>query len=289
MPPQTPTKQNPTFVLCFDFDGTLAHPSQDPAFHPRMLEYLKVLRRAGAVWVVNSGRGLLSLLEGFAQNGVFHQPDYIVANEYEIYKPTSMNRWENFGKWNKQVFRDQKRFHRTHRKTLQDLQQWVSSNTGGDMLMDEGGGWGVVTPSVMDMDRVCDRIHEVRDGGLPDLGYQRNGRHLRFSHSAYSKGVALTELCRMLEVPSARTFAGGDNHNDLTMLDREVALYRACPSNSVPEVKEALRRSGGYVASQDGCLGMMQALRYFFRENLDEEGITTAGRDPVVESDLHHE
>jgi len=275
---------NHTFLLCFDFDGTLAEPSHEPPFHPRMLDYIKVLRKAGAGWVINSGRGLSNLINGFGQYGVFMLPDYIVANEYEIYQPNSFNRWEDYGSWNKQVNKDQRRFHRTHKKALRELQKWVQSDVRADMLEDESGGWGIVAETRDEMERICQRIGEIQST-MPDMGFQRNGRHLRFSHSGYNKGMALAELARSLSIEPYRIFTAGDNHNDLPMLQPDIAKFRACPTNSEDEVKELLRSTGGYVASMEASLGMMQALRYFFRENLNEAGITVNGRDLVLEED----
>jgi hypothetical protein len=45
------------------------------------------------------------------------------------------------------------------------------------------------------------------------------------------------------------------------MLDPEIAHHLACPANSVDEVKETVRRSGGYVAELAGGDGVAEALR----------------------------
>ncbi len=281
MPPSNNPKY--TFLLCFDFDGTLAHPSHDPHFHPRTLEYLKALRGAGAAWVVISGRGLKNLLRGFGENGLFTLPDLIVANEYEIYLPDGMNGWSSAGSWNQQISRAQVQFRRGHLRFLRDLQQWVKTDAKADMLEDETGNWGIVAETIDEMERICGRIESFQRE-LPDLGFHRNGRHLRFSHAGYNKGAALAELGRMLEIGPERTFTAGDNHNDLPMLAPELARFRACPANAEEEIKNHLRDTSGYVANAEASLGMMEAMRYFFQANLDELKITTQGKDPLLEN-----
>ena len=249
----------PTFILCFDFDGTFISQGTAPAFHPRALEYIRALQQAGAAWVINSGRGLDNLIRGLGEGGVFALPDFIVANEYEIYRPGVAGGWDAFGPWNKQVDRDQRSFSRQHQRPLSRFQGWIRSSAQADMLQDERGNWGIVAETIDEMSRICDELQSLQ-AEHPDLGYQRNGRHLRFSHSAYNKGNALAELGRLLGIEADRIFAAGDNHNDLPMLSPEIARFRACPANAEEPIKEHLRETSGYVASQESTLGMMEAM-----------------------------
>ncbi len=273
-----PANHGHTFLLCFDFDGTLAYPLHEPPFHPRTLEYLKALRYAGAAWVIISGRGLENLIRGFGENGLFILPDFIIANEYEIHMPDGTGGWAPFSEWNRQVNRDQYEFRHAHRQLLLNLQRWVQAEVKATMVEDEEGSWGAVAETIEEMDRICERIARLRYEA-PDLGYQRNGRHIRFSHASYDKGRALAELQKLLDIQPDRTFTAGDNHNDLPMLDRRVARFRACPANAEEEVKRHLEKSAGYIAKAEASLGMMEAMRYFFQANLDELEITREGKD----------
>ncbi len=47
------------------------------------------------------------------------------------------------------------------------------------------------------------------------------------------------------------------------MLNGRFAQYPACPANAIPEVKEAVRSAGGYVASKGYGAGVHEALRHF--------------------------
>ena len=76
--------------------------------------------------------------------------------------------------------------------------------------------------------------------------------------------AALAELQRLTGISSEETFAAGDNLNDLPMLNLAFARFLACPSNSLEDVKETVKKQGGYVASQDSGLGVYEALRHFF-------------------------
>ena len=73
----------------------------------------------------------------------------------------------------------------------------------------------------------------------------------------------LAELARLLEVPRKNIFAAGDHHNDLSMLDGTFAAMPSCPANAIPEVQNAVRNAGGYVAQKDHGAGVHEALLHF--------------------------
>src|SRR5207253_10741789 len=97
----------------------------------------------------------------------------------------------------------------------------------------------------------------------PNLDYQRNTVYLRFCHADYHKGAALAELARLLEIRRENIFASGDHHNDISMLDGKVAAMPSCPANAIPNVKDAVRAAGGYVAQSEYGAGVREALVYF--------------------------
>ena len=59
-------------------------------------------------------------------------------------------------------------------------------------------------------------------------------------------------------------FAAGDNYNDLTMLDTQVARMIACPANVLPPIKVHVREQGGFIANSIASTGMIEALQHFF-------------------------
>lgn len=256
-------KPAPSLLLCFDFDGTLVNHETDPQFHPALADMLRDLRRRGAVWVVNTGRSLSQTLEGIAQHNLFLLPDYIIAQECEIYRPGFFKAWTDFGSWNRHAHKAHDRFVSKHRKFLEQVRQHVQARGGAEFLMGDLGKVGVVAEDDAKMDEIGYYIDELllRE---PEVGYHRNGRYLRFSHSAYSKGTALRELARLLHVPIQRIYAAGDNYNDLSMLDSRIAGCIACPSNALDPVKGHVQQHGGFVADFPASEGMMQALQHFF-------------------------
>ena len=97
----------------------------------------------------------------------------------------------------------------------------------------------------------------------PKFHYQRNTVYLRFCHADYHKGAALAELARLIDIPRENIFAAGDHHNDISMLDGRFAAMPSCPANAIPEVKDAVRSAGGYVAEKAHGAGVHEALLDF--------------------------
>ncbi len=253
----------PTFILCFDFDGTLVHAESDPVFHPGLGQMIQHLRRLGAAWVINTGRSLGQTLQGLAQYGLFMEPDYIIARECDIYRPGIFKKWTDFGPWNRQARKANARFVKDHQPSLKAIREMVETQTKGEFLEGDYGELGIVGHSEEEMDVVSTFI-DTHARQFPDLGYHRNGVYLRFSHSGYGKGTALSELARLLGLDAARCFAAGDNYNDLSMLNPRHAGMIACPGNALPPIKAIVESHGGFVAKKFASEGMMEALGHYF-------------------------
>ncbi len=256
--------RKPTFILCFDFDGTLVNPEGTPVFHPGLGQMIQQLRQQGAAWVINTGRSLAQTLQGIGQHGLFMEPDYIVAQECDIYQPGFFSKWKDFGPWNSKARKDHRHFMRDHRKILDAIRHKVESESHAEFLEGDFGELGIVATTNEELDVLCAYIDALAKQS-PDLGYHRNGIYLRFSHAGYSKGTALGELSRLLGLDASRCFAGGDNFNDLSMLTPRFARQIACPSNALEPVKTIVRGHGGFVANRPASEGMMEALTHFFR------------------------
>ena len=112
------------------------------------------------------------------------------------------------------------------------------------------------------MERIVEFIDEQR-ASHPKFHYQRNTVYLRFCHADYHKGAALAELQRLIGISPNETFAAGDHHNDISMLDGRYAAMPACPANAIDEVKDAVRRARGYVAESCCGAGVYEALCSF--------------------------
>jgi HAD superfamily hydrolase (TIGR01484 family) len=253
-----------SFILSFDFDGTLHDPAATPPVPLRLFEVLERLRRErGAVWGINTGRSVPQMLEGFLESGFPFLPDWVVAREREIYFPNSFGRWIAHEDWNRRCEKEMAKLFKRCRKLFKAIHHEISEHTGAQWIEMHGEPAGIISRTEEEMEWIAARVTAMAED-MPELGWQRNSIYLRFGHRNYQKGSSLAEVARKHGIGAAACFAIGDSHNDLEMLHPGVAGMIACPANAVGEVKNQVTTHGGYVTRAAHGEGAVEALMRFF-------------------------
>jgi HAD superfamily hydrolase (TIGR01484 family) len=250
-------------LLSTDFDGTLVAHGSDPVLDAACMDYVEKLQADGILWAINTGRSVELLESGLTDFEFPIHPDFILTSERDIFRPSANGgKWEPFGDWNERVAREHAELFHSAEAVLAEVVDFVSQKTKARLLYHSAGLEGLVAENEEELDRVTQFIDRAREKH-PKFHYQRNTIYLRFCHADYHKGAALAELSRLLEISREEIFAAGDHHNDISMLDGRFAAYPACPANAIPEVKEAVKSAGGYVASKAYGAGVHEALLEF--------------------------
>jgi HAD superfamily hydrolase (TIGR01484 family) len=250
-------------LLSTDFDGTLVCRTGEPFLHTGCMELIADLQRNGAVWAINTGRSVDLLESGLLDFSFPFRPDFILTSERDVFRPGSNGcKWEAFGDWNARCAREHAQLFTSASSVLDQVIEFVNNKTKARVIHEGDGPAGLIAASEDEMERIVEFIESSRTEESK-FHYQRNTVYLRFCHADYHKGAALAELGRLLQIPRDNIFAAGDNHNDISMLNGKFASLTACPANSVPEVKAAVRQSDGYVAEQDCGAGVHEALVHF--------------------------
>jgi HAD superfamily hydrolase (TIGR01484 family) len=250
-------------LLSTDFDGTLVAHLSDPVLDPKCMELIGQLQNDGAIWAINTGRSVDLLESGLADFAFPFRPDFILTSERHVFRPSENGAaWEPYGDWNERCARDHAELFTSSSAVLAEVIDFVNYETKARVIYEREGPAGLIAQSEEEMDRVTQFIDQMR-AKQSKFNYQRNTVYLRFCHADYHKGAALAELSRLIEIPREETFAAGDHHNDISMLDGRHAQYPACPANAIPEVRKAVRDAGGYVAENEHGAGVYEALLYF--------------------------
>jgi hydroxymethylpyrimidine pyrophosphatase-like HAD family hydrolase len=250
-------------LLSTDFDGTLVNHLGNPRVDPELFQVLGELRHQGVLWAINTGRALSHILEGLAEDHFPIEPDYILTSERHVFRPTPGGAgWENFGDWNMHCDLAHDSLFLEAEPLMAEIKSFIERETQARFINDHTG-LGFVAICDEEVNRVLAFV-DARRGHLPDFSYQRNTVYVRFCHQDYSKGAALSELGRLLDIPREEIFAAGDHLNDIPMLDGRHARWSACPGNSAEEVKEVVRVVGGHVAEGHGSTGVVEALKLAF-------------------------
>ncbi|HEV2096760.1 MAG TPA: HAD family hydrolase [Chthoniobacterales bacterium] len=253
-------------LISTDFDGTLVAHDSDPVLDPDCMRLIGDLQKRGARWAINTGRSVELLESGLLDFDFPVHPDFILTSERDVFqRARNGRRWEPFGDWNDRCARAHADLFSSSKSVVAEVVDFVTQKTKARLIYDAQGLEGLIAADEREMETITEFIDRARTR-QPKFHYQRNTVYLRFCHADYHKGAALAELSRLLGVPPAETFAAGDHHNDVSMLDGRYAHYPSCPSNAIPEVKETVRGAGGYVARSAGGAGVYEALAYFTKQ-----------------------
>ncbi len=248
-------------LISTDFDGTIVSHASDPVFDRECMQLIAELQKEGTLWAINTGRSVGMLEEGLEDFAFPVLPDFILTSERDVFRPTARG-WEPYGDWNARCAQAHAELYESASSVLAEVVDYVDQKTKARVIYEAEGPAGLIATSEEEMDRLIQFIDRAKEKE-PRFHYQRNTIYLRFCHADYHKGAALAELSRLTNIPPSSIFAAGDHHNDLSMLDGRYAAMPACPANAIAEVKESVRRAGGWVAEQETGAGVHEALRHF--------------------------
>jgi HAD superfamily hydrolase (TIGR01484 family) len=252
----------PLRLLSLDFDGTMVGPWVEgkAAVSEELVKCLAALRKRGALLAINTGRSLSLVDQGMELFPAI--PDFALTTEREIFRWTKEG-WEPFSDWNQQCHRDHEELFTEAALLLAEIEAYILNERQVRAYREYGRLVGLIAQNDDEMDRIVEYLR-LKCSRVANFSFQRNSIYLRFCHAVYHKGSVLKALQTRLGIQPQETFAAGDNFNDLPMLDPGIAQHLACPSNSVEEVKETVRRHGGFVADLAGGDGIAQALRRIY-------------------------
>jgi HAD superfamily hydrolase (TIGR01484 family) len=255
---------HPELLLSFDFDGTLHNPAENPPVPREFFEIIRELReRRGAVWGINTGRSIPQVLEGLLESHFPFLPDWVIAREREIYFPNPFGRFLPHNAWNLVYEEEIRKLFKKSRKTLRIVRAEIEEHTGAQWIEMKGEPAGIISRTEEEMEWLVAHITPLV-APIRNLGWQRNSIYLRFGHTKYQKGSSMSEVARLYQLDSARTFAMGDSHNDLEMLSEEHAAYAACPSNAVDAIRQLVVSRHALVTTQGHGHGVVEALTSYF-------------------------
>ena len=250
-------------LLSIDFDGTLVSRVSEPVVDNGCMRLIRDLQNDGVLFAINTGRSVDLLESGLTDFKFPVRPDFILTTEREVFRPgNNGEEWEPFGDWNERCARDHAELFSSAESILAEVVDFVTQKTKAQLLYHSQGLEGLRAENEEEMDRIVEFIDGTR-GKEPKFNYQRNTIYLRFCHADYHKGAALAELARLMDIPRENIFAAGDHHNDVSMLDGQVAAMPACPANAIEEVKATVRDAGGYIARHRHGAGVHEALQHF--------------------------
>ncbi|MEO7300439.1 MAG: HAD family hydrolase [Verrucomicrobiota bacterium] len=252
---------SPIKLLSTDFDGTLFAEFENPPVPVKLQNLIGRLQAEGAIWVINTGRDLSSLMEALGRSHLSVKPDYLVLVEREIYCHEN-SQYVELADWNRDCSHAHDELFLRVRPDIPELMAWVNERFRAMVYEDPYSPFCLIAEKNED----ADVIHEFLNlycEKVSGLTVVRNDVYARFSHAGFNKGTALAELSRRLGISSENILAAGDHLNDLPMLLQKYARYLVAPSNAVLPVKEAVLAQKGFVSSLSRGHGIAEGIEYF--------------------------
>lgn len=251
----------PIKLISTDFDGTLYAEFENPAVSHELQRLIADLQAQGAKWVINTGRDLSSLMEAVGRARLSVKPDFLVLVEREIYCHKDLQ-YVGLAEWNDRCTQAHAELFVRVRSDLPQLLAWVNQRFTATLYEDAYSPFCLIAERNEDADIIHEFLLEYART-VPNLTVVRNDVYARFSHHAFNKGTALSEIARRLGISPRHTFAAGDHLNDLPMLSNEFAQWLAAPANAIEEVKTIVRSQSGYVSHRTHGHGIAEGLRFF--------------------------
>jgi HAD superfamily hydrolase (TIGR01484 family) len=248
----------PIRIVSTDFDGTLHADHENPPVPIRLQKLLGELQRQGVAWVINTGRDLSSLMEGLGRAQLSVWPDYMVVVEREIYVREG-HQYLSVAEWNDACTAAHQELFGSIRADIPRLKEWANTRFDATIYEDAWSPFCLIARNNGDADAIH-RYLEDYCATVPDLTVVRNDVYARFSHAAYNKGTALSEVARRLGASVSQIVAAGDHLNDLPMLSTQHAGWLISPANAIAVVKEKVLGQKGYVSTLSQGHGVADGL-----------------------------
>ncbi len=252
--------------VVIDLDGTMLVPAGDAVRIPhQMITALNELGRRGVVWCTNSGRDFedqAAILRRAVEEGLQAVPDAIMFNEAYV-RPLQGRGLPAWRAWNAAARQSLREFQPRVQAALRGkLDRWRSSyQILREVLEEETTAFLVPKEGEMAARFAAELSVVLRS--VMEAVVLRNGGWVAVLPSHLGKGQVLATYMRSRFLESDEVLAIGDQLNDISMLNGEVADAVGCPSDAAAEVKSAVLDAGGTVAAQPGYLGTLELLERY--------------------------
>jgi len=254
-------------LIAFDFDGTILEEGLViPDYTKTMLEEIA---NQGIKISTASGRKLDDQCMILERNKIWNfedWPHFLVVDESKIY---ALNRGDYVPLkfWNEYVHQEWLKVYSEARTiAIEESERLKKEGVNAQLY--------IIDEEAIERNLVGIRFEEVelartfeeylskkllnnRNG----LWCNRNYRLVQILPKIAGKGMTIYSLARYLGISPEEVLVIGDAGNDLDMLDGRFGFYPATVANAEARVMEAVRRNGGYIASQPISKGVTEIIK----------------------------
>lgn len=259
-------------LIATDLDGTLVGHIADFQQYEQLRERIITYRRRyNTVWATCTGRSLSStkqFLRPMEDLGI--RPDFIIVSHAYIYEYTHLGYMPHLG-WNLRIRRIFLENSRALKKTVDKWHRAITGASLGVITMYRRKNRLRIRFRSEEGAVVAERMLNQDAGRHPYLRVVRSSREIDVFQLPFTKGLAVAELAGHLIIDKSEVLTIGDAHNDISMLDKSVANYSACPANAEAEVQYLVHSNGGHVARNRELAGVVEILDAYLENKVNSE------------------
>ena len=266
-------------LLATDFDGTLMTLGVEQSSESRHSFQARVsdIQSQGGVWVLCTGREYSSFRVAYPFlecSGI--APDFIVARGGRIYERLRNGYRMRRSLSLRVIFG---RIHATHQArrhmkgAIDVLRAGVEQVQQGEVSLRRIKLWLADEEAAKS---VAERLRCLPCSSASILSVCVDHSRIDVRPIGQSKGLALSEIQRVLRIKPDETLSVGDGANDISMLQMSVARWAGCPRNSGRDVIETVVNRGGHVAGEKGISGTVEVINACLRNRIGNFSMATA-------------
>ena len=256
-------------LLATDLDGTLIGAAQEFHLYTDFRAKMHDLRVNGdCVWAVCTSRDLGSFHHVFSSMRMMGlEPDFIIAKHAYIFGGSRRGTWRHLF-WNLRIAYIQWANQLNVRKAIDQWHKSILRTFPGVKTIRKKKDRLWLRFSSEDFVTVAAKMLAKESKRFKHLRVFRYRMEVDLRAVPFTKGLALTELARHMEVDRQNILAIGNGHNDASMLDGSVATMVGCPKNSEAEVVETVHKAGGHISNEQCLSGVMDIVDAFTSGNV---------------------
>lgn len=253
-------------LIAFDLDGTILESGL--VIPEETKEVLDEVASLGIKISTASGRKIEDQLNIMNSNGLGDGKGYphsLIVNESQIYL-LEKDGYIPLDPWNKKALEEWERFYPLAEKILLEEIDRLK-DLGFDVSIHIIGETALVRnmiamrfSSIEEAKSYEKQLQESLKSLEVPLWCNRNFSLVQILPPSVGKGNTVLGLSRYLEILPEEVLVIGDSGNDRDMLDGKFGFRTATVSNADPEIKETVRRSGGYVAENPISRGIIEII-----------------------------
>ena len=254
--------QCPIRLLATDLDGTLVGNGEggEELFAFRQL-LVEIRSRWNTQWAIITGRHMSTMrgvLVHFLCAGL--SPDFVVLEDARIYRHVGNGRLLPYWWWNFLIGRRRRRMVRRWRHDAARWRDELIARFPGTSDFSRKGIYVWICFSTLGDAVLAESVLRQKTESLADFWVFRWGTEVSLIPSVGTKGEAVKKLAHVTHIDAANILTIGYGVNDVSMLNVDTARFPDCVGNAVPQVKEAVKAAGGYIARQSGMKGVIETL-----------------------------